>query len=224
MKMISFARWGVGLLLAILLTGCAPIAAIFATSTATALPPTVTLAPTNTLAPTATTPPIATFTLAPTHTETVTATQGPEFSKFNAFSFAKKTTELMMIGIQVPGLKKTLNITVNGKKFICGMDAAYPEKIFCTGPMLPIEKLLPIQFVSVTGDFVAFEGTITIPPVQENSSTPLVNSDNWCPERGKNVTCETENRTWYSPPCVVSSCFDACGYYYSIDTCQNSTP
>lgn len=41
---------------------------------------------------------------------------------------------------------------------------------------------------------------------------------NNCPERGTNISCETEYRN-YSGRCLVGmSCFDACGAYYGVDT------
>ena len=45
--------------------------------------------------------------------------------------------------------------------------------------------------------------------------------ENWCPDRGMNVTCETEYRN-YGGECLVGmSCFDACGKYYGVDTIRN---
>lgn len=42
--------------------------------------------------------------------------------------------------------------------------------------------------------------------------------DAWCPQRGENVSCETEYRQ-YSNGCFVGmSCFDACGKYYGVNT------
>ena len=42
--------------------------------------------------------------------------------------------------------------------------------------------------------------------------------ETWCPARGENLTCETEYRN-YNGNCVVGmSCYDACGFYYSVNT------
>lgn len=42
--------------------------------------------------------------------------------------------------------------------------------------------------------------------------------ETWCPARGENVTCETEYRN-YSGNCVVGmTCYDACGFYYAVNT------
>ena len=47
--------------------------------------------------------------------------------------------------------------------------------------------------------------------------------DEWCPERGTNVTCEIEYRN-YSGQCLVGmTCFDACGKYYGVDTIKYGT-
>jgi cytoskeletal protein RodZ len=40
----------------------------------------------------------------------------------------------------------------------------------------------------------------------------------YCSERGQNVSCETEYRN-YSGVCTVGmTCYDSCGFYYSVDT------
>lgn len=45
--------------------------------------------------------------------------------------------------------------------------------------------------------------------------------DAWCPDRGTNVTCETEYRN-YGGQCLVGmTCYDACGKYYGVDTIRN---
>jgi hypothetical protein len=45
-----------------------------------------------------------------------------------------------------------------------------------------------------------------------------------CPERGVNLTCEIEYRHYDDNSCLVGmSCFDTCGYYYSVDTIKDKT-
>ncbi len=40
----------------------------------------------------------------------------------------------------------------------------------------------------------------------------------WCPARGENLSCEVEYRN-YNGLCVVGmTCYDACGFYYSVNT------
>lgn len=40
----------------------------------------------------------------------------------------------------------------------------------------------------------------------------------YCSERGVNVSCETEYRNYGGVCAVGMSCYDACGFYYSVDT------
>jgi hypothetical protein len=43
----------------------------------------------------------------------------------------------------------------------------------------------------------------------------------WCPQRGQNLSCETEYRN-YSGQCLVGhTCYDACGWYYSVNTIRH---
>lgn len=46
-----------------------------------------------------------------------------------------------------------------------------------------------------------------------------VNWGTWCPSRGQNASCEIEYRLYSNGDCVVGmSCYDDCGFYYSVDT------
>lgn len=40
----------------------------------------------------------------------------------------------------------------------------------------------------------------------------------WCPERGQNTSCETEYRNYGGVCTVGMTCYDSCGFYYSVDT------
>ena len=40
----------------------------------------------------------------------------------------------------------------------------------------------------------------------------------WCPDRGYNVSCETEYRNYGGACTVGMTCYDSCGFYYSVDT------
>ena len=42
--------------------------------------------------------------------------------------------------------------------------------------------------------------------------------DAWCPQRGENVTCETEYRQYANGCFVGMTCFDVCGKYYGVNT------
>jgi len=42
----------------------------------------------------------------------------------------------------------------------------------------------------------------------------------YCSERGVNVSCETEYRDYGGVCAVGMTCYDSCGFYYSVDTIQ----
>jgi hypothetical protein len=198
-----------------------------ATAVATALPPTETpVPPTATpLPPTATAVPTdiptETATPLPTLTPTITNTPTPavDFTKFKLTGVSQKPQVSMSLIFTIPGLQAPVQVKVGGSSFYCQVDPKYPNKLFCNGPDLPIDTELPVSFIDSDGTTVLQKGTIYIP--QSILGPKLPDNIDWdkCPLRNTNVTCETENRLWWNPPCVVSTCYDACGYFYSIDTC-----
>lgn len=182
-----------------------------------------TLLPTNTTV--VTLPATATFTLMPSETMAITATQGPKFASFTVFNMVPEANGTLTLGLLVPGLKESLKVVIDSKQFFCVMDPAYLGRLFCTGPILHYEKSLVIKFMSLKGDFIAYEGTLVLPePAALVPTLPACDPKTWCPDRGVKFHCETEVRTWYEPTCTVSTCVDLCGYCYSVDTCGNSKP
>lgn len=219
------------LVLAIIMLVALPACSAFApqpTVTPTALPPTATVAPSQTPVPSETPQPTATATLTLTPTETLvpTATETPtpmvDFPKFRLISVDKKAGEMSLI-FQIPGIKDVVPVKMDGKSLFCQVVAEYADRLFCQGPEFRIDSEMPVQFLNADGS-VAYAGTVFIPSTIFAPTLPAMADMDACPDRGKNVSCETEDRVWFDPPCVVSTCVDACGYYYSIDTCKNSTP
>ncbi len=223
------------LILAIALAGCAaatpaPTATAVATAVAptetpippaaTPLPPTATQVPTE--APTATATPLPTLTATITNTPTPTV----DFTKFKLTAVTQKHLIAMSLIFTIPGLKTAVQVKVGGSSFYCQVDPKFPNKLFCNGPDLVVDTELPVRFIDSDGTTVLYKGVIYIP--QSILGPKLPDNIDWglCPLRNTNVTCETENRLWWNPPCVVSTCYDACGYFYSIDTCtsQKSVP
>ncbi len=190
--------------------------------TPTAVPPTHTAVPSQTPLPSATAS--ATLTPEPTLTPTITLTPTPlaDFTKFKMVSVAKKDYGFQM-AIQVPGLQNPTKVVIGTQEYMCIIDPAYPERMFCSGPEVLLNTNMDIFFYSLADNALLHQGVIYIPSSIFFSYPPGID---WgaCPDRGKNVSCETENRVWFDPPCIVSTCVDACGYFYSIDTCQMSTP
>ena len=216
------------LILALVLAGCATATpAPTATEVATVIPPTETSPPSsaNPLPPTATQsptePPTATTTPLPTLTATITNTPTPtvDFTKFKLTGVSQKPQVSMSLIFTIPGLTTPVQVKVGGSSFYCQVDSKYPNKLFCNGPDLVVDTELPVRFIDTDGTTVLHKGVIYIP--QSILGPKLPDNIDWdlCPQRNTNVTCETENRLWWNPPCIVSTCYDACGYFYSIDTC-----
>lgn len=213
---------------AVLLAACsAPTQAPTATpepptATFTAVPPTDTPAPTETPLPTTTA--TETNTPEPTLTPTITLTPTPvvDFSKFKLISVAKKDYGFQ-IGLQVPGLQSPTKLVIGTQPYTCQIDPAFPDKMFCIGPEVLLDTNMDIFFYTLEDNALIHQGVVYIPSSIFVYYPPGIDW-NACPDRGKNVSCETEDRKWFDPPCIVSTCVDACGYFYSIDTCQQSTP
>mgnify|MGYP001163321771 CR=1 FL=1 len=209
-------------LLGVLLSACAPATA----------QPTPTAAPSQTSAPSAT--PAATLTLTPSATSTATATLTPTLTETPlpsptlaaAFDAAKPIELTSGVGgwklsFQVPHLTQAYNAIVAGIQFKCSYDAKYADRLFCFGlSRPPLDQTITLAFLDPDSGKVVYQSktmfvSATLPtPIPEGYSY-----DN-CAERGTNVTCETECRI--APdgsPCIVSTCFDACGPYFSVNTC-----
>jgi hypothetical protein len=120
----------------------------------------------------------------------------------------------------VPGLKSALNVILDARKFTCQMDALAPETLFCTGTSRPhVAEQIKLVFVDPQSGAEIYAGTTYI----INQAVPTATREGYtsCPNRGKNVSCETECRIYSGDPCLVVSCFDDCGLYYSLDNCPS---
>lgn len=213
------------ILLVVVVPACSAIAQ--PTPTPTLEPPTAmvvlpseTPKPTFTLAPTDTSTTIPSATLPPP--PTTTFTPAANYAQFKLQAVSKESYG-MLLGFQIPGLTAPLITKVNTMLFKCTMEARYPERMFCAGPALPMDRNLDVLFYTSEGGAPVYSGNLII--ASKIFVTPIpagANTSNNCPERGTNVNCETEHRTDNAgQPCVVSTCVDACGYYYSVNTCPD---
>jgi hypothetical protein len=220
------------LVIALLVASCAQAATQIITPT----PTLVTLPTASTRLETLVLPsptPSATFTLTPTLTMTATLTLLPSmtssptpaalFDKAQVTSLTTPGNEVK-VALHVPGLKTPLNIILDSRKFTCQMDAIAPEVLFCTGATRPhVAAQIPLIFVDAQSGAEVYSGTTFI----INQAVPTATREGYasCPNRGKNVSCEVECRIYAGDPCLVATCFDDCGLYYSLDNCpsgQNS--
>ena len=180
---------------------------------------------TLTLPPTESLPaePTATETLAasPTLTSlpTFTVTVGPDFSQIKVVSVSV-TASGILLRLSLPGVTQAYPVRVDGKNYECTLDAKYPDNMFCKGPMFKTGELVSIEVLPVDSNVPLYATYFAVSNEALYTATAVGSNRTWCPQRGTNVTCETENRVDDTgSACIVSTCFDACGYYYSIDTC-----
>jgi hypothetical protein len=213
------------LLLMVVVTACSAV--VQPTPTPTVEPPTATVVlpsetpkPTFTLAPTDTSTTIPSATLPPP--PTATFTPAVNYAQFKVLSVSKESYG-MLLGFQIPGLKDPLITRINTQLFKCTVDAKYPERMFCSGPTLPLDRYLDILFYTEDGANPIYTGQLIIASKIFVAPTPAnIDMNNACPDDLASVSCETEHRIDNAGnPCIVSTCVNRCGYLYSVHTCPD---
>lgn len=228
--MKSLKLFQIIMLLSFVLSACQVATPVPASPTA--LPPTKpaateTLKPSNTPAPTATPVPptaTATATLVPSATPTATLTPTPVFAGFRVL-YTEYQRFGLMFAFSIPGIKQAYDLRVNKVKYSCSLYPKLPDQMFCMGPEFPHNRKVDLAFYAPNAAANAepiYKIDHLIAPIKTPTPEwyiPKGTAD--CPVRGIGVTCETEDRpvTWPGGPCIVSTCVDICGYWYSIDTC-----
>ena len=181
------------------------------------LPPSPTLPPIPTATQTQAASPVPSLTLLPTYTVTV----GPDFAQLKVKSVSVTSTGILL-RLYLPGVNQAYPIRVEGRLYDCVLDSKYVDSLFCHGPIFTTGDYVPLEVLPVEGGEPLYVTYFGVTDETLYTATPKGTNRTWCPERGTNVTCETENRVdKLGNPCIVSTCFDACGYYYSIDTCSD---
>lgn len=201
---------------------CSPVSLPVATPTPPVM--TVTSLPTVTIQPTLL--PSETIlpdpTLKPTRTiaSTLTSTPPADFSKINITGLTSGPNGISMVAVLV-GVKGGYTIELGGVAYQCATDDAYPDRLFCQGLAKPVlDQDISLKVTSADLSKLVYSGRITIPSAMFATQVPDYYTYNSCPERGQNVSCETECRI--APdgnPCIVSTCTDTCGAYFAVDTC-----
>jgi hypothetical protein len=229
MKRSSFL-WGIFLSAMWLLSACGAVSTPTATPVPTAKP-TETLSPSETFTPTLTeTPsptPTSTVTLTPSQTPVPSNTPGPDFASF-LLQYTQAVPNGTSFGFRIPGIKQPLLLKVNNFEYKCTVTDKTPDFLYCTGKQFNQNQSVKLVFLPLNAsatDKSLFETTIKI--AYEKTPTPdprdLAAQAPSCPDRGKNVRGEIEWRKYNGSYCVVATCFDACGYYYSMNTCPSGT-
>ncbi|MBN2048626.1 MAG: hypothetical protein JW750_12345 [Anaerolineaceae bacterium] len=214
------------------LAACKPESAAVVEPTFTSAPPTST--PTASPEPTHTPEPSPTATATPTLVPTETNTPTPSPTPFTGFenssinSWEQKHGNYYLFQFVVPEVSMSYYAIIEGNPFECEFDPNYPDRLFCLGDFIDYNK----EYIDVAffeDDLMsqlAFEQPYFLKRVVLTYNQEPIQGDptTWCPQRGENVTCETEYRSYQGEECIVQTCFDACGYYYSVHTCPKGVP
>jgi hypothetical protein len=214
------------LLLAVVLAACTAVQTPAPTALPSASP---TAAPSETLSPSATTPPTATPTLAPSTTPDPTSSPSPlpsptlvpaAFDKLQLISISNGIGGVRVI-FKIPGVQTAYDVKIRGYNYSCVLDAKAPDRLFCSGlAQPPFDTTLDLVFIDPQTQQTVFSGSTIYSSSLSATSTVQGWGKNNCPDRGTNVSCETECRLLPNGnPCIVSTCSDACGLYFSVDTC-----
>ncbi len=218
--------------------------------TATARP-TVTASPVSTDTPTPvdtdTPEPTLTFTLAATLSPTPTQFLGFEDARvYKAFAYYDET----IFHFIVPNVANPYYGTVDGVPMTCEVDESYINALLCraNADLFGTDVKHFEFFADEARTFLVYRGDFSttlnkkpptaVPMFTPTSSTGLIwpradytDADvTWspkpsgCAERGVNLTCEIEYRKYDDGSCLVGqSCWDSCGFYYSVDTIKDKT-
>lgn len=210
------------MMLATLMTACTAsvatpeVTAVPTTDMPTIQPPTSTWTP----VPTATHTP----TLLPTKVATVTLTPTPmvDFTALKVSSMGYASDEIGWVMFVIPNIQPDYWVKIKNQVYTCKPTEIVANSLVCSGARIAYKEYVKIDFFAPGNDEPVYTTRLTLPDGISATATPVGAAQTWCPLRGTNVTCETEHR-WEpdGTPCEVTSCFDACGYYYSIHTCSD---
>jgi hypothetical protein len=127
------------------------------------------------------------------------------------------------LSFKVPNLTQVYDVIAAGIPYKCNFLEEYPEKLFCFGlSRPPLDQTISLAFIDPTTNQAVFQEETVFISAMLPTPVPEGYSQYDCAERGTNVTCESECRI--APdgsPCVVSTCYDACGPYFSVNTCPD---
>ena len=219
------------LVLLLILAACTASSQVQPDATATELPPPVT---SNTVLPTLTVPPTAapsftstfiatlTSTFFPTDTSAPTASPTPtvDLTKAQVIELTNGFGGIRMI-LKIKGINVPYNMIMAGIKFSCTINDKYPDYLTCFGlSRPPLDQDITEAFLDPQTGQVVYQTKIFLSSASLPTQIPAGYANTNCPDRGKNVSCETECRiTPNDGPCIVATCTDACGLYFSVQSC-----
>jgi len=203
----------------VLLAACAPEPAPAPTDVPTAAP-TATLTPMPSATSTATSAPSATFTQAPTDTAKPSATPEAALDQAEVIQINDGVGGIGLV-LKIPFLTSPYNLILGGTRYDCKLDAQYPDWLFCWGLKRPtLDIPLTEAFLDPANNQVVLQRQVVLSSLLLPTALPEGYAATNCPDRGKNISCETECRLDYDGnPCIVATCTDACGLYRSVHSC-----
>jgi hypothetical protein len=164
--------------------------------------------------------PTATFTQAPTFTTSPSATPMAALDQAEVIQINDGVGGIGLV-LKIPHLTSPFNLILGGARYECKLDAQYPDWLFCWGLSRPtLDIPLTEAFLDPQSNQVVLERKVVLSSAVLPTALPAGYADTNCPDRGKNISCETECRLDYDGnPCIVATCTDACGLYRSVHTC-----
>jgi hypothetical protein len=160
----------------------------------------------------------------PSATFTVTATPTPAWKDVKVLSVTNQGGGVL-VTLSVPNVSKAYTLFLGGEKYACTPDAKTPGELFCWGLAIPpVGVPQNITFIDPDDGTTVYQGSTVVTNVSANGDKIIHN--NTCAGSGTKQSCEMECRIdpTNNQPCIVASCFDACGLTLSIQTCSNDAP
>ena len=198
--------------------------------------------PTNTAIPVDTDTPEPTLTFTPAATLSPTPTQflGFENAKvYKAFAYYDET----IFHFIVPFVDSSYYGTVDGVPMTCELEEGYENALLCRAKtdLFGTDMKHFEFFADQDRTFLVYSGDFAT-TLDKRPPTPTPSGFIWpradytagditwgitppdCKERGVNLSCEIEYRKYADGSCLVGqSCWDNCGFYYSVDTIKDKS-
>jgi hypothetical protein len=179
-------------------------------------PPTAAPTLTSTLYTTITSTFVATDTSVPTASPSPTV----DLTKAQVIDLSNGYGGIRMI-LKIKGINVPYNMIMAGIKFSCTINEKYPDYLTCFGlSRPPLDQPVTEAFLDPQTGQVVYQTKIILSSSSLPTQIPKGYPNTNCPDRGKNISCETECRI--APdgnPCIVATCTDACGLYFSVQSC-----
>jgi hypothetical protein len=146
------------------------------------------------LPPTETALPSLTATFTETALPTVTLTPSADYAAIEIKGLTNNANGVDVVAV-IPGISGAYDLQLGGIPYACATDAGYPDRLFCKGLSKPaLDTDISVVLTASADSQVVYSGRITIPSGMFATQVPDYYTDNYCAQRGQNVSCETECR------------------------------